>query len=75
MQLLNEASACVCLWMLTEAVTKAIVTTKDLHHSINFPSWFKGTVIIYQLGVVFFFKLAGCNADLLHKMGALTSAM
>lgn len=66
-QLLNETSACVCLWMLTEAVTKAIVTIKDFPHSIHFPSWFRGTIIIYQL---FFSSWQGVTL-----VGALTSAM
>lgn len=57
--------------MLTEAVTKAIVTIKDLHHSIKFPSWFREPLLFTSC----FLKLAGCNAALLHKVGALTSAM
>lgn len=57
--------------MLTEAVTKAIVTIKDLHHSISFPSWFREPVLFTSC----FLKLAGCNTALLHKVGALTSAM
>lgn len=43
--------------MLTEAVTKAIVTIKDLHHSISFPSWFREPVLFTSC----FLKLAGCN--------------
>ena len=56
--------------MFTEAATEAIVITKDLHHSINFPNGFREPLLFTSP----FMKSAGCIAALLHKAGAHTSA-
>lgn len=70
-QLHNEASACACLWMFTEAVTGAIVLIRDLHNSINFPNVFREPLLLFTSC---FMKSAGRITALLHVAGTHTSA-